>query len=374
VRALYVVNEALRTGAPQSALRILDAMRALGWHPAVLLLRGGPLEHEFAARAERLLVEPAGVLGSVVIRARWHGFGFAPAVDRAIAATYLRRLRPEVVIGDTVLATPYVRVALGQGVPTGLIVRDRPSVAKRFLAIHDADGRLKEAVLGANSLATIRLIRRLVGVSEDRVHLLPPTIDVPRWRAAAEASRTDREPGDRRRVVAVGSVGPLKGADLFVDVAEAVVSLASDVEFVWLGEGRRRDALRREIQARGLGDHVRFPGSVADVAWWLGRSDVVVIPSREEPLSRVALEAMAAGVPVVAFDVGGIAEALGSVGQLVDPFEIAHMAAAVGNALELDAEAMAAYRNAALRRAQAFDVTALGPRVEGFLRDLSSRP
>ncbi|HEY1417500.1 MAG TPA: glycosyltransferase, partial [Myxococcaceae bacterium] len=81
--------------------------------------------------------------------------------------------------------------------------------------------------------------------------------------------------------------------------------------------------LRSALQAEAAGEEVRFLGFVTDVGRVLAAADVLALPSRTEGLPMAALEAMAAGVPVVASAVGSLPEVLGDgAGVLVPPGDI----------------------------------------------------
>jgi glycosyltransferase involved in cell wall biosynthesis len=97
------------------------------------------------------------------------------------------------------------------------------------------------------------------------------------------------------------------------------------------GGGSRAAALAARRDALGLGDRVVFLGPLDDVAGLLAAADVAVMPSLHEGLGVAALEAMAAGVPVVASRVGGLPELVGAdaAGVLVPPGDAAALAAAL---------------------------------------------
>ncbi len=101
-------------------------------------------------------------------------------------------------------------------------------------------------------------------------------------------------------------LSPEKGVDVAVralaDVPDAVLTIA--------GDGPERPALEALAASTGVGDRVRFLGWQPDPGTVLAGVDVVVVPSRSEGLPLVVLEAMHAGLPVVASDVGSVAEAV----------------------------------------------------------------
>ena len=136
--------------------------------------------------------------------------------------------------------------------------------------------------------------------------------------------------------VVLGWVGRLsreKGPDLFVD---AVAGLPPPRPLaLFIGDGPDRQQLQRRIADHGMTDEeVRLVGHRANAARLLRAFDVLVMSSRTEGVPMVLLEAMAAGVPVVSFAVGGIPDVLdASSAWLVRPGDSSALTSAIGNAL-----------------------------------------
>ena len=103
---------------------------------------------------------------------------------------------------------------------------------------------------------------------------------------------------------------PSKNHSLFLHMASRLVSMNDSVDFVLAGDGPLRSGLEQEARDLGIGSRVEFLGECRDVAGLYAALDINVLPSRTESLSNVILEAMAAGVPTVASDVGGNPELL----------------------------------------------------------------
>jgi len=140
--------------------------------------------------------------------------------------------------------------------------------------------------------------------------------------------------GSDRVVLALASLVRRKGLDLLLeafarlDVPDAVLLVG--------GEGPERGPLEARAAALGLGPRARFLGRREDKAALLAACDVFCLPSRLEGLGVAALEAMAAGRPVVASRVGGLGEAVvdGRTGILVPPGDIGALAAALARLLD----------------------------------------
>jgi glycosyltransferase involved in cell wall biosynthesis len=107
-----------------------------------------------------------------------------------------------------------------------------------------------------------------------------------------------------------------------------------DAEFLLVGDGPLRQELEREASTLGLGASAIFLGDRQDMPAVLASMDVAVLTSDSESLSNVILEAMAAGLPVVAFSVGGNSELLSDQrGALIPAGNEAAFADAVQNLL-----------------------------------------
>ena len=106
----------------------------------------------------------------------------------------------------------------------------------------------------------------------------------------------------RLRLLAVGRLHPLKGFDLLIEAFARVAQQLPEWDLVILGEGALRETLQRQIDELGLAERVSMPGRVGNVGQWYEQSDLYVLSSRAEGLSNTLLEAMASGLPCVAFD------------------------------------------------------------------------
>jgi glycosyltransferase involved in cell wall biosynthesis len=101
---------------------------------------------------------------------------------------------------------------------------------------------------------------------------------------------------------------PVKNHPAFLRAAAEVASRQPTVEFLLAGDGPLRPELERQVVRLGLKGRVLFLGDSRDIPAVLAALDILVVPSSSESLSNAILEAMAAGVPVVATAVGGTPE------------------------------------------------------------------
>jgi glycosyltransferase involved in cell wall biosynthesis len=173
--------------------------------------------------------------------------------------------------------------------------------------------RLRERAMLSAAAAVItpsvwsrRRLMELYELRADRIHVAEPGVD-PAGLAAGTATG--------QALLSVAAVIPDKGHDVLLD------GLATATDLSWhcvcVGSQDRDpafvDALRRRTLEHGLADRVSFPGTAmgVDLDRAYGAADVMVLVSRAETYGMVVTEALARGLPVIATDVGGVAEALG---------------------------------------------------------------
>lgn len=142
------------------------------------------------------------------------------------------------------------------------------------------------------------------GVPKARLHVVPNA-----WTASVKFLARDEAraqlgvPADDVCIGFIGRVGYEKGPDVFVD---AVSRLRDGSRAVVVGEGKMRTELMERAGALGLQDTIRWTGALEGAGRYMKAFDVLVLSSRTEGTPVVLLEAMAAGVPVVATRVGGV--------------------------------------------------------------------
>lgn len=184
----------------------------------------------------------------------------------------------------TFCGIPHVASILGQDA----------RAANRYLKLLDP----RRLVLTAASAFADEVFFASTGRRAD--HVIPLGLD-------GEAAALLREPAERDiDVLGVGSLIPLKNFSLFVETVERLVPRFPGLRACIVGDGPERAALERQIAARNLGDHLRLAGRLPrpEVLRLMARSRVLLHPSRYEGQGYVFLEALAAGLYVVCFDVG----------------------------------------------------------------------
>ncbi|RXF75126.1 glycosyltransferase family 4 protein [Hansschlegelia zhihuaiae] len=167
----------------------------------------------------------------------------------------------------------------------------------------------------------------------------------------------------------LGMLRDLKGVDVFLDALKLLADSGRRASAVIVGDGPDEAKYRAFVDAAGLKDHVRFRAPMpAREAFALGRA--IVVPSRAESMPYVVLEAIAAGLPMIATRVGGIPEIFGPYSDaLIPPGDSAALAAAMA---ELHASPEAAREAAEARRrhiGHEFSLKEMSSRIETIYRD-----
>ncbi len=190
-------------------------------------------------------------------------------------------------------------------------------------------------------------------------------------KAAKEmASPFDLTPG--RFVLHLARVGPVKRQDLAV---EAVGKLAgrfreAGMKYVFVGQGETLDGLRQQVEAMGIGDVVKFLGrqTGANKHWLLRHAHSFVTTSREEGMPNAVIEAVAAGLPVLASDIGPHRELMGltKAGWTFRFPDVNDLAAQLVKLLEDD---LSCYRDAARACREMFSLETM---MDGYERSLQA--
>lgn len=331
MRLLLAVNEARRSGAPQSALFMLRRLDPTV-RTTVVIKRAGPLEPDFAECADQLVVQPMGFVYPWLTRLRFRGLPIGGQLDRRTAQRVLQTIRPDAVYADTVITAEFAAVAVQAGLPTILHVRELDPSLGTFLRVSGQRHHLRRAQLVANSRVTAQATATALGCDPREITIAYPPVDGAAVTHLAEAA----QPGVVASVVGCGTTSRIKGADLLPEFLTALARRVADSPtMAWIGDGPLQRRLQRRAR-RLTTARLLLPGALRNPYPVLAAAQVVVIPSRQEPLSRVALEALALGRAVVAFDVGGLHESIGDAGVLVPAGDVDAMAAAVARLLTDD--------------------------------------
>jgi glycosyltransferase involved in cell wall biosynthesis len=169
---------------------------------------------------------------------------------------------------------------------------------------------------------------------------------------------------DATDVVYVGEFRHIKGADLLIDAVARLRADGKPVTLTLAGDGEEIEALKAQIRSHGLNEAVRFIGHVK-ARYGFSKGKLLVVPSRGDSMPYVVIEAGAAGIPMIAANVGGIPEIFGThTDALFAPSNVGAMADAIKTALDNPAAALERARALRERISQHFSQNAM---VEGVL-------
>ena len=142
------------------------------------------------------------------------------------------------------------------------------------------------------------------------------------------------EAEDATELIYVGEFRHIKGADLLIDAVARLRADGRPVRLTLAGDGEETGSLKAQVERLGLGEAVRFIGHVK-ARYGFSKGSLLVVPSRGDSMPYVVIEAAAAGIPMVAANVGGIPEIFGPhPDALFAPGNAAAMAAAIERAIE----------------------------------------
>lgn len=172
---------------------------------------------------------------------------------------------------------------------------------------------------------------RRSGIADSKLHLVPNGLTIERAASRLEARR-ELGVGNESLIGWVGRLSSEKGPDIALDAFARVAH--PDACLALIGAGREEDALRARANALHVADRVRWLGAVPDAGKLFSAFDAFLLSSRTEGTPMALLEAMAAGVPVVATRVGGVPDIVDdAVAALIESEDVAGIASALDQAL-----------------------------------------
>jgi glycosyltransferase involved in cell wall biosynthesis len=165
--------------------------------------------------------------------------------------------------------------------------------------------------------------QRIIGTPEGLVRCVFNGVTADEFDPVARA-------GDATDVVYVGEFRHIKGADLVLDAVARLHADGKPITLTLAGDGEEMNALKAQIERLGLSHSVRFVGHVK-ARYGFSKGRLLVVPSRGDSMPYVVIEAGAAGIPMVAANVGGIPEIFG---EHTDALFAPGIAGAIADAIE----------------------------------------
>lgn len=274
----------------------------------------------------------------------------------------IRTLRPHIVHTHLVHADVYGAAVSGRAAVVSTKHNDDPFRLGHFRHVERLCARrARHIICITEALARFNIGR--VGIPEEKISVvhyglddLPAAWGPPGGPTLATSARV---------LLAISRLEEQKGLDVAIMALARIRVRHPDAVLVDLGLGSQRDELLALAKAQGVADAVYLAGSVGDVTDWLRRAEVFVHPARWEGFGLALLEAMLAGLPVVASDVSSIPEIVedGSTGLLVPSDDVMRLAAAVCDLLDEPARARSLGAAGLARARSEFSVAAMAERT-----------
>ena len=322
-RLLIALHDPLLNGATIAVLRLVAPLESLGWRIAFWVPAPGPAYDWLKERgaqvegAERPIASGlAGLRQPPGVAAR---LAASPAYLRSFAR-FVRRFGADVLHANSLYSFAEALTARALGVPTVIHLHDMAPSSWKAAPVRQMVNRgLNGAVAVSEACAASYETRTRAPLVVHGAAPLPSAVLPVR---------------DHPKPFVVGNVGVVsrrKGTDIYVEAAEILGRRNLDVEFHMIGSPS--DPLDREwgeeVIERAVRAGIRHQPS-ADVAEAMSGWDAFALPARRDPFPLVVMEAMAAGLPVIASDVDGISEQLAEgAGVLVRPDDATSLATAI---------------------------------------------
>jgi glycosyltransferase involved in cell wall biosynthesis len=318
IRLALVITELDVGGAERCLANLAARLDQRRFLPIVYCLAPRPSDDRLVEqlRAARVPVEFLGARS-------WRAFFAAKARLRQRLAVQSPHVLQTFLFHANVLGPLAAASAPPPRIVLGVRVAD-PSPWRRWLEsrlMHRAD----RVVCVSRSVAAI--VGAKTRVAPEKLVVIPNGLEESAFASTPAADLRPLGVAENRRVLLfVGRLHRQKGLDWLLAILPSIFGQLPDHDLLLVGEGPQRAMLQRMARSPNLRDRVHFVGRRDDVLALLRACDVLLLPSRWEGMPNVVLEAMAAGRPVVASRVEGVAELLGDDGadlQSVEPGDAA---------------------------------------------------
>jgi glycosyltransferase involved in cell wall biosynthesis len=380
---VFRVIARLNVGGPSiQAITLSRFLEAHGYETRLVRGREGPREGSMNSLAEALRVEP------IDLPTLKRNIGVGDLASLVFLVRQMREWQPDILHTHAAKAGTLGRLAAllsGRRRPPvivhtfhGHVLTEyfSPLVSAAFTRIERVLGRYTTCLIAVSDEVRADLIRLRVAPPE-RILVLPLGFDFSRFDAPAEQRRKRREafrrglriPLDARLVTLVARLEPIKRVDRFLRVAN---SMTAPALFLVVGDGALREELQGSPEAARLEDSLIWVGLRDDMADVYFGSDVVAVTSDSEGTNVSAIEAQAAGVPVISTRVGGMPSVVnhGETGLLIEPDDERGFADALEQILQDDELRQRLGRNGSDRARANFSLDRLVADIDALYRRL----
>jgi glycosyltransferase involved in cell wall biosynthesis len=219
--------------------------------------------------------------------------------------------------------------------PNQMLREKSANLFMSYLAKLEGQTAKKATTIVTISKYSVEKIQKYYGIDPKMIHIVPNGVDTDFFRPKSDQIMTRQQFGLREGpcVLFVGNLIPRKGLPYLIEAAKQIIRKHPETTFAMAGEGPLKDRLINSVQKQKIASNFKFLGKVEEnlLPSLYNTSDVFVLPSLQEGQGIVLLEAQASRIPVVAFETGGVKEAVrnGKTGFLVNPKDSSALADAV---------------------------------------------
>jgi glycosyltransferase involved in cell wall biosynthesis len=311
MRILIFINSITTGGAERQIVQDANLLAGNGHQVTVGFVKDGPLRSQFAPDVELMRIETRSqIIASIKL------------------ACFLRKNRFDIILSHMFWAN---KVAAAAAFFTGhkLIVFEHGLGLWRkwyhLVLVRSAAWYAKAVITCSEANRKIKIQKEKIPAS--KVHYIPNSFN-------PTLPDVQPQPDDAVHDMDIFSIGfagrfnEIKQLHLLVEIASVIREKSNSFRFVLLGDGEEKEAIVKAIEKQGLEKCFQLTGYVTEPLNWLRKFDCFILPSRIEDFSVALLEASFAGLPCLAFDVGGNAEIIhdGITGFVVTPYNTVIMA------------------------------------------------
>lgn len=363
-RVAFCITDLDAGGAERCLVTLARGLKRIGWQPQVYCLSSGGVlvdqltEHDV----------PVVCLGARSWKDAW---------TVTTLSRHMRRQRPLLLQTFLFHANLVGRCAAAMArVP---VVVSGIRVAEREKRWHLRWDRLTQWLVTTNvcvSESVAEFSMYDAGIACEKLRVIPNGVEVDRFRHAVPADLSPFGIGpDCRTLLAVGRLHEQKGHRILLEAAAPLLGQDPKLHLLIAGEGPLRSELERIVTAAPWGGRVHFLGPRDDIPRLMRAAAVFVLPSLWEGMPNVVLEAMAAGVPIVATDVEGVRELLAPAGatHIVPPGSAEMLRDRIESVLRDPDAAQESARDLQRVSGEQFTVEAMVQEYADLYRELLSR-
>jgi glycosyltransferase involved in cell wall biosynthesis len=272
----------------------------------------------------------------------FHGWMYYRGTRRAVKAI-VESYRPDVLYATWSYPDGYAVSLLARDSDLPFVLKVHGTDINDYLGVKSRKGMILEALRRASTVVSVSaalsdvMVRH--GIERKKIQVIYNGVDHDCFRRSSREEARGRLGigADEKVALFVGNLKPVKGIDRLLDAWAGSGAGDGSKKLYLIGRGSLEEQLKKRTTANGVEDSVSFEGekSPEEIAVWMNAADVLCLPSENEGVPNVILEAIACGLPVVASRVGGIPEIVDSdlLGELIEPGDVAGLGEALHRAL-----------------------------------------